>query len=842
MSSIFTKRFSAPKRENQKVSQKSKRHFWKKFFWIVGGLSLVGLLFVGGIFAYYSKDLPEPGKVNTRNIAESTKIYDRTGEHLLYDIHGEEKRTLVSFNDMPANVKYATLALEDRGFYSHGGIQLSAIFRAIFKDMFRLSPTQGGSTITQQFVKNSLLTNEKTYTRKIKEVILSIEMEQFFTKNEILEMYLNEIPYGSNAYGIEAAAQTFFSKSAKDLTLDESALLSALPNAPSYYSPFGSHTDALVIRQHYALQIMADLGYISQVDADNAKQIDTLGKIDARINDINAPHFVMYVREYLETKYGQALSETGGLKVYTTLDWEKQQSAERIVSEFAEKNKKYDAENAALVAIDPKTGQILTMVGSKNFFDKTIDGQVNVALSDRQPGSSIKPFVYLTALTKGYTPDTVIFDVETNFSSLDGTDQTYIPMNYDGKFRGPLTLKETLPQSLNIPAVKVLYLAGVKNSIALAKSLGITTLNEPDKYGLSLVLGGGEVKLLDHVSAFSTLANAGVRNDKTAILRIEDAKGNILEHFEATSGTRVVDEKYVAALDHILSTNSYRAPVFGENNPLSFKDRPVAAKTGTTNEWRDGWTMGYTPSLAVGVWVGNNDNRIMKPGADGSIVAAPLWRAFMDEALKGSSAEEFPKYNPDDFKTEKDVLNGKLHLEEDVKVCEVPGKKDTYCKANKYCPDDEVKKKDFADVHTILYYVTKDDPRGTTPEDPKKDPQFKGWEKGIKEYYKKDKDYLFGSYPEDDCKESDFSKYKPSLSLDTSASGRTVTLSTSVNAPYGINSVTFFVDGTQQGSSGDNKPNFTYTADTNKTVTLRVDVQDKNGNTASQEKSVALTL
>ena len=841
MSTFFTKRVS------RSFSPKPRRRsrFMRIVFWCAIGLFISGIVFTVGVFAYFAKDLPEPGKVSTRAIAESTKIYDRTGNHILYEIHGEEKRTLIPFNDMPASVKYATLALEDRDFYSHGGIQFSAIARAVLKDVFHRSAAQGGSTITQQFVKNSLLTNEKTYTRKIKEVILSVEMEQKFTKNEILEMYLNEIPYGSNAYGIEAAAQTFFSKSAKDLTLDEATLLASLPNAPSYYSPFGSHTDALVARQHFALQVMTDLGYVSREEADAAKNRDTLSKIDPKINDIAAPHFVMYVRQYLENKYGQELAQTGGLKVYTTLDWDKQQSAERIVAEYAEKNKKYDAENAALVAIDPKTGQILSMVGSKNFFDKTIDGQVNVALSDRQPGSSIKPFVYLAALTKGYTPDTLLFDVETNFSSLDGTDEKYVPLDYDGKFRGPVKLKEALPQSLNIPAVKVLYLVGVKNAVDLAHALGITTLNEPDKYGLSLVLGGGEVKLLDHVLAYATLANAGVRNSATALLRIEDAKGNVLEHFEGAPGTRVVDEKYIAALDHIMSTNSYRAPIFGENNPLSFKDRPVAAKTGTTNEWRDGWTMGYTPSLAVGVWVGNNDNRIMKPGSDGSIVAAPLWRAFMNEALQNTPKEEFPPYKEEDFKTDKDVLNGKINLDENLKVCKIPGKKDAYCKANNYCPDSEREKKDFADVHTILYSVNKDDPRGPSPTDPEKDPQFKGWEKGIAEYYKKDKKYLFGKYPEDDCKESDFSKYKISLSASTNTSGNTLTVSTSVSAPYGISSVDFYVDGEKIASGSDDHASTTWTAPADKngkSVTVRVVATDNNGNTATEEKSISLSF
>lgn len=848
MAFIFTKKYApSPKNTPPKKEKKTRPKWLKPLLWTLGILFILGLLGIVGIFAYYAKDLPEPGKVNARNITESTKIFDRTGEHLLYEIHGEEKRTLISFNDMPANIKYATLALEDRDFYSHHGIKFSSIARAALKDIIKQSHAQGGSTITQQFVKNSLLTREKTYTRKIKEVILSLEMEQVFTKNEILEMYLNEIPYGSNAYGIESASQTFFNKPAKDLSLDESALLASLPNAPTFYSPFGNNVDALKRRQHMALQAMADLGYISQEEADQAKNEDTLAKIDPRIDNIQAPHFVMYVREYLENKYGQEMAETEGLKVYTTLDFEKQQIAERVVREQVEKNQKtYDAENGALVAINPKTGEILAMVGSRNFFDKEIDGQVNVALSDRQPGSSIKPLVYLAGLTKGYTPDTILFDVETNFNSLDGTDQEYKPQNYDGSFRGPVKLKEALAQSLNIPAVKMLYLAGLKDSIALAKSLGITTLNDPERYGLSLVLGGGEVKLLDHVSAYATIANNGVRNDKTSILRIEDSEGNILEKFDgSTSGTRVVEEKFISALDYILSTNEFRAPVFGENNRLAFKDRPVAAKTGTTNEFRDGWTVGYTPNLAVGVWVGNNNNRPMKPGADGSIVAAPIWRAFMDEALKNMPKEEFPEYKEEDFKTDKDILDGELRFEEDVKVCEIPGEDDKYCKANKYCPESEVKKKDFADVNTILYFVDKNDPQGDKPKDPKSDPQFKEWEKGVENYYKKNKDFLFGGYPEDECKESDFSKYKPSISLSIDTSGREVSLSASVDAPYGVDWVKFYVNGKEIYSDDSEKPKKVYTAsddENNSTLSIRAEIRDENGNMDEETKSASVSF
>lgn len=804
------------------------------------------ILFTMGVFLYFAKDLPDANGLSDRTVVESTKIMDRTGQHVLYEVHGEEKRTIIPFIEMPDNIKYATIALEDQDFYSHHGIKLSSIMRALLKDFIKGGASQGGSTITQQFVKKSMLTDEKTFTRKIKEAILSLELETKYSKDEILAMYLNQIPYGSNAYGIEAAAKTFFGKSAKELTLDESALIAALPQAPSYYSPYGSHTDSLKIRQEYALKQMEKLGYITNEQLGEFKNADVLSKIKPFQESINAPHFVMYVKEYLEKTYGEQAVEQGGLKVYTTLDWDKQQIAEKAVKEGAEKNvKSWNAYNSSLVAMDPKTGQILAMVGSKDFFGKSqpegcvsgknckFEPQDNVSIRDRQPGSSFKPYVYLTAFTKGYTPETIMFDVETNFGSQGGT-KDYEPQNYDGKFRGPLPMKETLAQSLNIPAVKTLYLVGIKNAIATAKNLGITGLNnKSDYYGLSLVLGGGEVKLLDHVNAFSTLAAGGVKHNKTAILKVEDNKGGILEEYKSSSGEKVIDEKYVAMLDHIMSTNDYRAPVFGENSPLRFDNRQVAAKTGTTNEFRDGWVVGYTPSLAVGVWSGNNDNTPMRAGADGVNVSAPIWRSFLDQVLNNYSMENFPKYEKED--TGKDILDGKIPMEKDVKVCEIPGKDDEYCLANDYCKDS--KKKDFADGHDILYYVNKDDPRGDKPKDPEKDSQYDNWEKGVKKWFEKNKDdYVLGDVPDDECKESDFEKYKPSISVSASQSSNKLKISASVKAPYGLDSITFFVDGDKVSSGSSSST--TYTLSDTDSIEVKAVIKDENGNEASDSKNI----
>lgn len=820
---------------------KPKSRFWsillKTILW---GVILLAIS-VASVFAYIAKDLPNPGTVNKRVIPESTKIYDRTGAHLLYEVHGEEKRTIIPFSEMPDVVKYTTIALEDQDFYSHHGVKLSSILRSLFKDLVTMDKSQGGSTITQQFVKNSLLTNEKTFIRKVKEVILSLEMETKFSKDEILAMYLNEIPYGSNAYGIEAAAQTFFGKPARELSLDEAALIAALPQATTYYSPYGSHIDALAGRKNYALRTMVRLGYITEGQAEEAINAKTLDKIQPQKDIIAAPHFVMYVRDYLQQKYGDRAVEESGFKVITTLDWDKQQIAEVAVREGAQKNKTWKASNAALVAMDPKTGQILAMVGSKDYFDDSIDGQVNIAIRDLQPGSSFKPYVYLAAFTKGYLPETILYDTKTQFETTEG--KSYEPNNYDGKFHGPLPMMKTLGGSLNVPAVKTLYLVGVKDAVQMAKNLGITGLNDLSRLGLSLVLGGAEIKLLDHVSAYGTLATGGVRRQKASILRIENASGTVLEEFKQDEGERVVEEKYVAMLDSILSNNENRAWIFGENSPLRFSNRPVAVKTGTTNDFRDGWTIGYTPSLSAGVWVGNNDHSAMVTGADGVNVAAPIWRAFMDKALANYAIEEFPKYNPDNYigdgegKTNKPMLAGKLEEKENLKVCEIPGEKNKYCLANKYCRDKDVEKKDFVSDHDILYYVNTDDPRGAIPDKPDRDPQYKNWEKGVEEWYKKQKGSVRGEPPKDECKQDDFDKYLPKISLTTpgSTNSSSITLSADVDAPYGTDQITYWVDGSETSSS------YSIPAEKNHTsITITVEVKDKNGNKAKDEKTMSV--
>ncbi|MGE5298289.1 MAG: penicillin-binding protein [Acidobacteriaceae bacterium] len=602
-------------------------------------LGAAGLIGGSLLFAIVSLSLPDPNKLSTRVVPESTKIYARDGTTLLYEVHGEVKRTLVTVNELPPYVSEATVAIEDKNFYTNKGVDWKGYLRAIFKNVSSGNITgQGGSGITQQFVKNAILTRQKTITRKIKELVLSIEIEQRFSKQEILQMYLNEIPYGQNAYGIQAAAQSYFGKDAKNLSLAEAAYLAALPQRPSYFSPSGPNREKLEIRKNYILDQMAEQGYISAAERDQAK--DQKVTFNTIKDSITAPHFVLYVQSLLAEKYGEKSLEEGGLKVITTLDPALQQLGERVVKEGAERNEtRNKASNAALVSIDPKTGQILAMVGSRDYFDNAHDGQVNIALRDLQPGSSIKPYVYATAFKQGMSPATMIMDVKTSFGSYGGKD--YSPSNYTGVSYGPLPIRKTLAGSLNVPAVKVLSLVGVQNSIDTMKDMGISADLNTDRCGLSLVLGGCEISLLDHTSAMGVFANGGIRHPATPILKVTDPSGKVIEEYQDNDGEQALDPQVAYEIVSIMTDNDARSFIFGSKSPLTLPDRPVGAKTGTTQFWKDGWTMGYVPSLVTGVWTGNNNGDPMRQGADGVVTAAPIWNEFMREALKGTPVEQF---------------------------------------------------------------------------------------------------------------------------------------------------------------------------------------------------------
>ncbi|OGN23195.1 MAG: hypothetical protein A2918_04140 [Candidatus Yanofskybacteria bacterium RIFCSPLOWO2_01_FULL_42_49] len=643
---------------------KNNKHLIKAFSVLFLWLFVIGVIFFLILFIYIELTLPDPESIAVRKVTESTKIYDKTGEVLLYDIHGEEKRTIIPWDQIPESIKKATLASEDADFYNHKGLDLKGILRALLKDVRDLDLSQGGSTITQQLVKKGLLGDEKTLTRKIKEALLAIEVEKRFTKDEILWMYLNQIPYGSNSYGIEAASKTFFGKAASELNINESAILASLIKAPSYYSPYGNHVEDLILRKNILLKRMSDLNLLTAEEYESAIN----SKVDFRstIESIQSPHFVIMVKEYLENKYGQDAVESGGLKVITTLDTERQTAAEEIVTKYVQVNKeKYKASNASLVSIDPKTGEILSLVGSANYFDIENEGNFNVATAKRQPGSAFKPFAYAVAFQKGYPDFTIMFDVKTEFNpncspdSLQEKDQygldCYHPQNYDGRFRGPVTMRQSLAQSLNVPSVKTLYLAGVPEAIDLAENMGISTLQDKTRFGLSLVLGGAEVKLVDLVSAYGVFANDGIRSPWYFIKKIESADGAVLEETK-TESKRILEPQVARMISDILSDNSARASVFGYSSSLYFPGRSVAAKTGTTQENRDAWVVGYSPSVVTGVWVGNNRQESMTKEGAGISAAGPMWHEFMAKALQKRPNEEFIK--PDLVSSSEIMLNG----------------------------------------------------------------------------------------------------------------------------------------------------------------------------------------
>ncbi len=704
--------------------------FWSRFFQknkIIKGLILLavlGIISFSLLVFFLSRNLPNPNQLIQREVAQSTQIFDRTGENVLYEIHGDQKRTLVSLNEIPNNVKNATIAIEDKNFYKHGGISIWAMVRTLITNVI-YGKSAGGSTLTQQFVKNAILSNEKTITRKVKEIILAQRIEKKFSKDEILQMYMNEIPYGSNAYGVEAASQKYFGKSVKDITLAEAAVLAALPQSPSRYSPYGAHKDLLIARQQYILDIMQEQGYINEQERDDAKNVE-LKFADPETN-ITAPHFIMYIKEILAEKYGEKTIEQGGLKIYTTLDLYKQKIAEDVVKAKSENYpEKYNANNAALVSIDPKTGQVLAMVGSRDYFNEDIDGQVNITTSLRQPGSSIKPLVYATLFNKGYTPSTILYDVVTNFSA-GGT--PYEPHNYNGKEYGPVSVRQALAGSLNVPAVKAIYLAGIKNVITLAQDMGYTTLTDPDRYGLSLVLGGGEIKMVEHVNAFSAFAREGEMSPVSVIMKIEDKDGKVLEEYKEKKKT-VLSSNVAREITSILSDNGARTFIFGSKNYLTLSDRPVAAKTGTTNDYKDAWTIGYTPSLVTGVWVGNNDSSEMNRGADGSVVAAPIWNEYMKQVLTGTPVEQFRAM--DNTKTGKAIIDGETNIGRKIRI-----NKETGLLATSSTPPELVEEKVFSEPHCILYYVNKEDPLGPVPSNPASDPQFNLWESRVINWAKK---------------------------------------------------------------------------------------------------------
>lgn len=718
---------------------------WKIYAWytLLTGLG-IGLLMSIGIFIYILlilKDLPSPEELANYSLVSTTKILASDGS-LLYEAGVDgARRTVVKLDDISKHMINATLAAEDDEFFTHPGFDWKGIARALYKDgvnaLTGSKSRQGGSTITQQFVKLAFLTPERTLKRKLSELILSVELEQHFSKKEILEMYLNKIFYGSQSYGVQAAAKTYFNKDAKNLTIAESASLAAMAQLPSYYSPY-SNKEALLKRQKFVLERMHELGLLNDGEFKKASS-DELTFAPYKAN-IKAPHFVFYILQELEKNYGNELQ---GLNVYTSLDPILQEHAEKVVKEGALKNEKsHGVTNAALVSLDPKTGEILAMVGSRYYFDDAIDGKVNVVLAKRQPGSTFKPFTYATLFTKGFGTGTVLYDVKTDFGS------NYIPFNYDGKFRGPVTVRTALANSLNVPAVAAQYLAKVEDTLAQVHNMGIEYLDKDDAAhtGLSLALGVEEITPLDMAKAYSVFANDGNRVEVGAITKIATDRGQVLWERKVESGKQVLEPQAAFLVNNILSDNNARPS--GWTN-LFIPNRNVAVKTGTSinivnniKKPRDLWTVGYTPSIVTAVWAGNNQGEIPKLTADGVTNAASIWKAFMVKALENKPSESFPR--PEKIKevaisitsgliptrnTPSDKIRTELFpdygvptkTEQDylsARVDQVSG-----LLATEYCSEN-VALYVYQNFHSILYYQN--------PEDP----ALKRWEDGVQEWAK----------------------------------------------------------------------------------------------------------
>ena len=824
-------------------AKKLKKLTWKKLssYFLY---AMVGLIFVVALsFAWFAKDLPTPGKIANRKATESTKLYDRTGKILLYET-GDEKRTIVTADQLPQNLKDATVAVEDGNFFNHHGFDSKALIRAVFnKFTGKTNRMTGASTITQQYVKNALLSSDRSVTRKIKELILSIELEFMYKKDDILTMYLNEIPYGNSNAGAEAAAKMYFGKTAKDLTLAQSATLAAIPQAPTYYSPYGTHTEDLVGRKNYVLDRMVATGKISKEDADIAKAEDTitLGQaLKPRKDAILAPHFAMYVLERVAQQFGEEKVQKEGLKIITTLDYDKQKIAEESVAGGVKKINQYGASNAGLVATDPRTGQILAMVGSIDYFNTEIDGNVNITDSLRQPGSSFKPFTYATAFKKPeFSPSRILFDYKTDFGG------GYSPNNYDGVTHGPLTMRHCLDNSLNIPAVKTMSLVGMDNVIKTAEDMGISSLNQRGRYGLSLALGVAEVKPVEMAGAFGVFANNGIKQDLRSVIKITDAKGKVYYDFEEKkpTGQQVLDPQVAYEMAHVLSDNNARTMVFGTRSQLYFPGRLVGAKTGTTSDFKDAWTVGFTPSISVAAWVGNNNGKIMKSGADGSVVAAPIFHTFIEKALAGTPAEEFTK--PDGIQTltvakYSNKLPGDATRETTTDIFaswQVPTEKDDHsvkvlvCKSNgKLAPAD-------LPINLTEEKIFSSGVHSERPDNP-------SWENPVRAWAEAN-GYGASSPPTEYCTASELA---PTVTIISPTDGASVSGSTVITASptsiANITSVEFFIDDVSIGSVS--AAPFTKTYDdfayddfvTAKSYKISVVATDENGSTARADITV----
>lgn len=622
------------------------RFFYKKRVPVKIKISVAVLLIATLLYTYTSfifmaaYQLPSPVRLVSADKALTTEFFDRNGK-LLYRMYEGRNRSLTSLKDLPSYVPQATIAIEDKKFYQHLGVDPVAILRAFVANIKNKADSQsleGASTLTQQLIKNTLLTPEKTYTRKVKEILLALWAERIYSKDQILQMYLNEAPYGGPAWGIEAASQTYFGKSAKELSLAQASYLAGLPASPTQFSPYGTNPELAKLRQKEVLRRMVEDKYITQYQADEASKEDL--NLKPQINNIEAPHFVMFVRDILGQKYGQRVVSQGGLKITTTLDLDLQKEVEKIVSDEAQNLTSLNVKNAAAMVTDPKTGQILAMVGSKDYHEPEF-GSFNVTLSLRQPGSSIKVITYSEAFKQGYSPGNTVLDTPVVFR--DNWGNGYSPVNYDGKYHGPVSIRTALGSSYNIPAVKLLSTLGVEEVIKTARDMGITTFTDPKRYGLSLTLGGGEVRMIDMMTVYGTLSQLGEKKVSTPVLKVVNSEGETLEEYEDHPALALTPQ-VAYLITNILSDNNARTPAFGPNSLLKIGDNKVAVKTGTTDNKKDNWTFGYTEDFVVGVWVGNNDNTPMNPSLTSGITgAAPIWNKITSLLLQKKPGLGFKK-------------------------------------------------------------------------------------------------------------------------------------------------------------------------------------------------------
>lgn len=801
------KRFSAKFLNALLVLFKKRKGADRKAFYInlilgVVAVGLFGLLFLLILMAWYAKDLPNPNQLSLRDIPQSTKIYDRTGEHLLYEVFNEQNRTLLPLQEdfcgdekietspegIPLVAIQAIVAMEDHKFCSHSGIRAKSIARAVLFGGSR----GGGSTLTQQLVKNAILTNEKKISRKVKEILLSVMIERRYTKDEILRMYFNEIGYGSNYYGIETASQNYLDKHAWELSLDEAAMFAAMIQRPTYYS---NNPDQLKIRRDRVLDNMLELGYVTEAEVTEAKTKEVALK--RRAGNITAPHFVLWVKEQLETEYGQKLVEQGGLQVITSLDYDKQLVAQEVVTKNKEtKGEAFGFNNAGLVAIDPNNGHILSMVGSADYFDDEIDGQVNVTLRALQPGSSMKPIIYAAGFERGYTPNTILWDAPTTFPSTTGP---YNPQNFTRSEFGPVSIRKALQGSLNIPAVKMLALIGLEQGVSFAERFGYTTFSDRSRIGLSFVLGANNVIPLEHANTYATFANDGVQFEPVSILKVTDAKGEVLREWKEVEGKKIIEPNIARMVSNVLSDNAARQYIFGASSGLlTLPGRPVAAKTGTTNDNKDAWAAGYTPSLATVVWAGNTDGRAMKNSAGGGAVAMPIWNEYMRRALSGSPVESFiPPQIPT---TGNQMIDGVLPSQQ-VEIDTVSGKL-----ATEFTPAHMREVKVCGTYHNELHFINPSNPAGPALQNPENHPYYTNWEAGVQTYITEHNANLKeGEVPMETCEipteydDVHVPQNTPDISIRSPRNGdnvaRIVTLETRSSAPRGISRLEYAIDG-----------------------------------------------